>query len=253
MTDKTGVPLSTFADIGWDEMQTFNTDINTILHHIRDVLNGGNNSRVAILFYFVIGIIFGLTFTLQESTYNNLSKLASCSANISNSTGFFRILSYVGLALCAVHTLFFTFFMDRPTDVMIKIELGVGIVLWIIFLIQMIMTLVVKNGLNNTTKCSTTNADQQKILDSAKSLANKQLSFAVGGVLLTTLYVGYNGIRIYNNINGEHKNVETKVANFIKKFKLDSNLLSDQSQTAKTVFDGNPDADPSQTVHALGF
>jgi hypothetical protein len=253
MTDKAGLPLSTFANLGWDEMQTFNNDINTILHHIRDVLNGGNNSRVAILFYFVIGIIFGLTFTLQESTYNDLSKLTSCSANIGNSTGFFRILSYIGLAVCAIHTVFFTFFMDRPTDVMIKIELGVGIVLWVIFLIQMIMTLVVKNGLDNTSKCSTTNDDQKKILDAAKSLASRQLGFAVGGVLLTTLYVGYNGIRIYNNINGEHKNVETTVANFIKKFKLDTGLLSDESQTAKTVFDGNPDADPTLTMHSLGF
>lgn len=243
MTDKAGVPLSTFRDLGWDEMQIFNNDTDTILHHIRDVLNGGNNSRVAILFYFIIGIMFGLTYNFHESTYNSLSKIPTCAANIRNSSGIVRILSYIGLAVCVAHTTFFTFFMDRPTNVMIKIELGIGILLWIVFLIQMIMSLVVKNTLNNTTKCNTTNSDQAKLLDAAKETANKEFTFALIGVLLTTLYVGYNGFRIYNDINGGHKNTETTLANIIKKFSLDTNYLSDKAQTALTVLKGNPEAD----------
>jgi hypothetical protein len=240
-TANVDISLSTIAGKSWSDLQLLNPETIRSIERLSSQFYGGTVASMELLLYLILAVVFGMTFTLNAETYQDLSSITTC--NISNMGNIVTYISYVGILICAVRIVFGKVFIDISSQASAIWELVLGIILWLLFLVQMVLSITMNSTLNDTTKCNSSNADQAKIIANAKSGASKEQTLATAGFILTTLYTIANGTRLYMvksaiiPTNREHQ------AEILRKNIFPEQLLNPNAQILQAAIRAEPNAD----------
>jgi succinate dehydrogenase/fumarate reductase cytochrome b subunit len=252
MSSPLDVNLSLLKNKDYDQLQILNPDILNTLSQISNQLSGGTVAVLEMVLYLILAVPFLYGIVYNETAYDQLSEITSCANNISNNTAFYKYLSYAGVVIIAIRVIFAKTFVNVSTTTSCIIELVTGLILWTLFLIQMILSISRRNTLNNTSKCNTSNADQATILDLAKKSANSEVQMAVIGFILTTTYTVVNGIRYY--LSGSYISMEqNKQADLIKNGVFPDNALSAPAATISGLYKANPSLSVQEELNIAGI
>lgn len=246
------VTLSAFKNKSWYDIQLLNSDVRGQIETLAGTVYGGNVALMEMLFYIVLSGVFAIGFTTNASAYQNLRQISSCASHVEDNTGMFNLLAYIGIGICTVRVLFSKIFVNVSANAAAWIELIVGLVLWTLFLIQMVMAINMKNIVNDTSKCNSVNADQAKILAIAKDRANADVTISVGGFVLTSLYTVTNCVRLYMVKTTYTPLVEDQVATTLKSGVFDKSLLTPAALVALQTLTDDPSANPETVISAAG-
>jgi len=238
MSSPLSLDLALLKGKDFDQMQVLNPDIKNLLYEISNQLEGGVVAVLEMVLYIILAVPFLYGIVYKQVSYDELSQITVCKNNIANNVSFYSILSYVGIAIILIRVIFSKTFVGVSTTSACIIELVIGLVLWTLFLIQMILAISLRNTLNNTNKCNSSNPDQAKILDLAKKTANNTVFMAVVGFILTTGYTVVNCVRYY--LSGSYIAMErNKQADDIKNGTFPKNALSASAATVAELAQGN--------------
>lgn len=246
------VTLSALKNKSWYDLQLLNNDVRGQIETLAGTISGGNVALMEMLFYIILTGVFAVSFTTNAAAYQDLSQIASCNAHISDNTSTFNMLSYAGIAICAIRILFSKLFVNVSANSAAWIELIIGLILWTIFLIQMVLAIGMKNKVNDTALCNSANADQAKILSIAKDRANSDVTVATGGFALTTLYTITNLVRLYMVKTTFTPLAEDQVAVTLKSGVFDKSLLTPAALVALQTLTDDPSANPETVMRAAG-
>lgn len=239
--------LSKLAGKSWSDIQLLNPDIIKQLERLSSKFNGGAVANIEIFLYLIIAIVFGMILTINTDEYQDLSSVSSCS-NIPKNTNIVTYISYIGIIMCTIRIVFSKIFVDISTMASSIWELVLGIVLWLLFLVQMVLAINTSNALNDATKCNSSNADQAKLIANAKSRASKEQNMAMVGFILTTLYTIANGVRIYVVKTSIIPSARMEQADILKNNEFPVKALNVNSQVADAVFGADPNANASDVL-----
>ena len=248
MTEAT---LSDLAGKDWSELQVFNKESLDKVSDICNTLSGGTFVLIEILIYIIFLIPFVISIAYKDSAYFAIQNVTLCNNNIPTSNSrFFNILSIVGGVLILIRIIAAKTFYNLGEKTRTLADLVLGLILWVLFLIQMIMAISVRNNVHNTAKCSSADAEATKQINQAKEFSTKLVLVTVGGFIFTTAFTCFNVFQYYK-LPGEIQLEETKQFNLIKT--TDKAKLNPSGQTIKDLAETNSALNGAEALEVSGI